>query len=235
VKVLVAEDDPLVRRAVRTLLTKWGYDVVTVRDGNEAWQVLQKDDAPELALLDWMMPEVDGIDVCRKVRQMPDHKPVYIILLTARGRKDDITDGFKAGADDYVIKPFEQEELRARVHAGARIVRLQSNLAHRLRELEDALSRVKQLHGLLPVCCYCKKVRDDQNYWHQVERYIAEHSEVEVSQSICPECHERFVKPQLEKMNWPRGGAPGRVRPPVHRPPVQGSPEPSSPGGSYWA
>jgi len=199
-KILVAEDDPVSRRLVRALLTKWGHDVVVVRDGSEAWEALQGPDAPQLAVLDWMMPEMDGTDVCRKVREGPDPRRVYIILLTARGNRENIVEGLQAGANDYVTKPFFPEELRARIQVGEETVRLQSSLADRVRELEDALSHVKQLQGLLPICSYCKKVRDDQNYWHQVESYVSEHSEAQFSHSICPECYEKIVLPELERM-----------------------------------
>ncbi len=199
-KALIAEDEAVSRHLLEVTLRKWGYDVVVASDGAEAWRLLQGDDAPELAILDWMMPGMDGPEVCRMVRELPQTLPTYIILLTARQSKDDIVQGLEAGADDYIAKPFDREELRARVQGGVRVVELQRSLAARVRELEEALTRVKQLQGLLPMCSYCKKIRDDQNYWQQVESYISEHSEAQFSHSICPNCYEKIVKPQLKNL-----------------------------------
>jgi response regulator RpfG family c-di-GMP phosphodiesterase len=138
------------------------------------------------------MPEMDGVEVCREARQSVAHNSAYIILLTSRGSKEDIVIGLEAGADDYVTKPFDHAELRARVQVGSRVVQLQTALADRVRELEEAMSSVKTLQGLLPICCYCKKIRDDGNYWHRVESYIAGHANVRFSHGICPECNEKL-------------------------------------------
>ena len=119
--------------------------------------------------------------------------PLYIIMLTAKTDKEDLVDGLDAGADDYITKPFDRQELRARIGVGVRIAELQKNLAYRVVELEAALSRVRQLQGLLPICSYCKRVRDDQNYWQQVDSYVSKHTEVEFSHSICPACYDRLV------------------------------------------
>ncbi|MFQ5777356.1 MAG: response regulator transcription factor [Terriglobia bacterium] len=197
-RVLVAEDDPISYRVLERTLVLAGFGVVAVRDGAEAWRILQTKGAPELAILDWMMPLMDGPEVCRRVRETSTRNPTYIILVTARGRREDIVAGLDAGANDYVVKPFDQAELRARVRVGARVVELQKNLSDHIRHLEDALSQVKQLQGLLPICSYCKKIRDDQDYWHHVEAYLGEHSEVQFSHGFCPDCYEKFLKPELE-------------------------------------
>ena len=199
-KILIAEDDMVSRRLLEATLIKWGYEVVVTCDGAEAWEVLQRADAPLLAILDWMMPGMDGIELCRKVRRALMPTPPYLILLTAKGRREDVVTGLRSGANDYVTKPFDREELRARVQVGMRIVELQQSLADRVKALEEALARVKQLQGLLPICSYCKKIRDDQNYWQQVENYISEHSEAQFSHSICPDCYERRVKPELDQL-----------------------------------
>ena len=109
----------------------------------------------------------------------------------------DVVKGLEAGADDYMIKPFDAEELRARVRVGFRVLDLQEKLTHRVDELEQALGQIKQLQGLLPICSYCKKIRDDGNYWQQVEEYIGSHSEVKFSHGICPACYEKEMIPQL--------------------------------------
>jgi len=198
-KVLIAEDDPISRRLLETTLIKKGYEVVVACDGNEAWQVFRQKEDFRLAVLDWMMPEMDGVDVCRKIRAKKGGPYVYVILLTAKDRKEDIAEGLDAGADDYITKPFDVRELHARVQVGVRMLDLQNRLAEHVEKLEEALLRVKKLQGLLPICAYCKKIRNDDDYWQQVETYISEHSDVQFSHSICPDCYEKFVKHQLKK------------------------------------
>jgi response regulator RpfG family c-di-GMP phosphodiesterase len=166
--------------------------------------VLRREDAPQLAILDIMMPEIDGLEVCRRVRSLRAPVPTYIIMLTARTLPREIVTGLEAGADDYLTKPFDSSELRARIKVGERILDLQRNLLLRVEELEEALSRVKQLQGLLPICSYCKKIRDDQNYWQQVESYISNHSEAQFSHGICPDCYARFVTPDIERLKSAR-------------------------------
>jgi CheY-like chemotaxis protein len=197
-KVLIAEDDLVPRRLLQKVLADWGYDVIVACDGREAWQALQGEAAPKLAILDWMMPGLDGVEVCRRVREHPGHESVYLILLTGRDAKDDIVSGLGSGANDYITKPFDRAELQARVSVGRRVVELQAKLAERVAELEGALAQVKQLQGLLPICSYCKKIRHDGNYWQQVERYIADHTGCQFSHGICPDCWRTQVEPQLK-------------------------------------
>ena len=187
-KVLIADDDPVFRRVLEVSLAAWGYEVVSVGNGIEACNVLQKPEAPRLVILNWMMPEMDGIDVCRRLRARPTATPPYLILLTGRGHSYDIVSGLDAGANDYMTKPFYREELRARVGVGVRVLELQASLAARVQELEEAFKRVRQLQKLLPICSHCKKIRNDQNYWQQVEGYISEHTDVQFSHGICPDC-----------------------------------------------
>jgi diguanylate cyclase (GGDEF)-like protein len=127
-KILIAEDDAVSRRLLTTRLPKWGYELVVADDGNKAWELLQGEDRPRLALLDWMMPGLDGAELCRRLRARPDDPYVYIILLTALDREEDIVRGMEAGADDYVSKPFHANELRVRLRAGERIIDLQNRL-----------------------------------------------------------------------------------------------------------
>jgi diguanylate cyclase (GGDEF)-like protein len=136
-KILVAEDDVVTQRMLQTYLVKWGYEVVMVADGQQAWQVLQQENAPRLALLDWMMPGMDGMSICREVRRL-EHQPyIYLILLTARKYREDIIAGLEAGADEYLTKPFDPIELRARLRAGARVVELQDSLIQAREALRD--------------------------------------------------------------------------------------------------
>jgi sigma-B regulation protein RsbU (phosphoserine phosphatase) len=198
-RVLIADDDGVTREVLEEFLSQWGYEVVVANDGDGAWQLLQEQTAPHLIILDWLMPGISGLELCRKVRAAGHPSPAYIILLTVRTAREDIVRGLDAGADDYITKPFHREELRARIQCGVRILELQTGMAGKVRELEEALQCVKVLQGLLPICSYCKRVRNDQDYWQQVETYLSEHSEVRFSHGICPECWEKHVKPELDK------------------------------------
>ncbi len=207
-RMLIAEDDDVSRLALEAMLTKRGHAVIAAADGQEAWDALQEADRPPLAILDWLMPEIDGVELCRRLRRDPANKGLYLILLTSRGDKEFIIEGLRAGANDYVTKPFDKEELLARVNVGVEMVRLQKELAARVHELEEALTNVKQLQGLLPICSYCKSIRDDHNYWQSVECYFKEHSDTRFSHSVCPLCWESVVRAELEKQGITRSDYP---------------------------
>ena len=198
--VLVADDLDVNRKLLRSLLTADGYDVIDAADGTEAFQILQGANGPIVGLIDWEMPGMEGIEVCRQIRAIPDGPPIYLILLTVRDSKQDIVAGLKGGANDYITKPFDKTELLARVGIGKQMVQLQQALTERVAELGEALLSVKQLGGLLPICSYCKKIRDDQNYWTQVESYVTKHSDAKFSHSICPQCYEDIIKPQMVQL-----------------------------------
>lgn len=187
-KLLIAEDDPVTRCLLQRLLER-DYEVVLAADGQEAWNILCQSDGPRLAVLDWQMPGLEGVDICQRARQAPQGGPMYLLLLTAtRKTTSDAVLGFDAGADDYLTKPFDAEELRARVGVGRRVLQLQMTLAERVAELEEALTRVRTLQGLLPICAWCKRIRNDRDYWVEVESYLSEHAEVTFTHAICPEC-----------------------------------------------
>jgi phosphoserine phosphatase RsbU/P len=211
-RILVADDDDVSRIALEALLARRGHEVVVAADGNEAWQALQAPDRPKMAILDWMMPHLDGIDVCRRLREQPALKGVYVILLTGRGSKKHCLEGLEAGANDYVTKPFDPEEFEARVSVGVKMVQLQSELAERVAQLEDASARVQHLQGLLPICSYCKSIRDDNDYWHRVEKYIGAHTEVQFTHGICPDCWNKVVAPQLEELGLQVPEIPGQIK-----------------------
>src|SRR5580698_2448133 len=150
--VLVADDLEVNRKLLRTLLSAEGYGVVEAANGTDALNVLHSTDAPIVGLIDWEMPEMEGIEVCRQARALESPPPIYLILLTVRDSKQDIVAGLKGGANDYITKPFDKTELLARVGIGKQMVQLQQALTERVAELKEALVSVKQLGGLLPIC-----------------------------------------------------------------------------------
>lgn len=141
-KILIAEDETVSRRLLRTVLESWGHKVIETSDGIAAWEVLRQKEAVEMAVLDLTMPGIDGIEICRRVREDQDSTPIYIILLTAQSGKQSVIRGLEAGADDYITKPFDHDELRARVDSGSRIIGLQKSLEQRVKELEKALAEL---------------------------------------------------------------------------------------------
>jgi DNA-binding response OmpR family regulator len=202
-RILIADDQEINRRLLRYLLEKEGHTVLEAEDGAGALDQLSAQTAPSLAVLDWEMPAMDGPEVCRRVRSLTNHPFTYLILLTVRNKTEDIVEGLHAGADDYVVKPFDRKELTARVRIGARMADLQRSLVERVAELEAALAQINQLRGLLPICAYCKKIRDDQNYWQEVEHYIGQRSDTRFTHGICPTCYAK-VMAEIEKL--PRKG-----------------------------
>ena len=189
-RVLIADDDPVAARILSAALRSWGLEPHVVYDGAAAWEALNLVHTP-LVVLDWMMPEIDGPELCRRLRANPATANTYILLLTARETSADMVQGLDAGADDYITKPFDREELRARVHVGVRVATLQSQLEERVLELQDALANVRQLEGFLSICSYCKRIRTEEQNWEQMERYISDHSHAQFSHGICPNCFEK--------------------------------------------
>jgi sigma-B regulation protein RsbU (phosphoserine phosphatase) len=180
VRILIADDDRVSTIMLGRTLEGWGFDVVIVHDGAAAWECIAGAAPPELAIVDWMMPGVDGIELCTRIRATPRQSPVYVILLTARTSRQDLVAGLEAGADDYLTKPFDPDELRARIHVGQRTLGL--------------IASIKRLRGLLPMCAYCKRIRSDDDYWQQLENYISQRTDAEITHGICPSCLERVMK-----------------------------------------
>jgi sigma-B regulation protein RsbU (phosphoserine phosphatase) len=191
VRILIADDDRMSTLMLSRSLEQWGFEVVVAHDGAAAWDRLVGDQPPALAILDWMMPGIDGIELCRRIRATQLRSPVYLILLTARTSRQDLITGLEAGADDYLTKPFDPDELRARIHVGQRTL--------------DLMANIKRLTGLLPICSYCKRIRSDHDYWEQVESYIAEHTDVMFSHGICPSC----LTKAMEELDGPKVPLPG--------------------------
>jgi phosphoserine phosphatase RsbU/P len=178
-RILIADDDHMSTMMLGRTLEKWGFEVIVAHDGAAAADIIAGDNPPSLAIIDWMMPGVDGVELCRRIRATPPRSPVYVILLTARTSRQDLVAGLEAGADDYLTKPFDPDELRARIHVGQRTLALMAN--------------IKRLTGLLPICSYCKRIRSDKNYWEQVEGYLTEHTDARFSHGICPTCYEKVI------------------------------------------
>jgi sigma-B regulation protein RsbU (phosphoserine phosphatase) len=173
-RILIADDDRMSTLMLKGTIEPWGFEVTVAHDGAAAWECIAGRHPPALAIIDWMMPGVDGIELCRRVRATALRSPIYLILLTARTSRQDLVAGLEAGADDYLSKPFDPDELRARIHVGRRTLGLIAN--------------IKRLTGLLPICSYCKRIRSDNDYWEQVESYITDHTDALFSHGICPSC-----------------------------------------------
>ena len=189
VKILIAEDEFTTRMMVQVCLENWGYRVESVTNGNEAWAILQKPDAPHIAILDWEMPGLDGVEVCRRTKEMEVASPPYIILLTARDSKTDIVRGFDAGADDYMTKPFNDNELRARVRVAERLVRTQSSLSESVAELKEALNQLEMLEGGIEVCHECQKILSPYDgEWHNFRDVSENGADPRFIVNTCPGC-----------------------------------------------
>ena len=195
--LLIADDHEPTRTALKSLLEWKGFSITTVADGESALEVLASENAPSIALLDWEMPGMSGIEICRAVRSKPASHYTYLIVITAREGEEGISEAMAAGADDFIRKPFGVPEVVARIRNGQRMLKLERNLAARITELEAALETGRQLKRLLPICAYCKSIRDDTDYWQEIEQYIHKHTGTDFSHGICPGCMEKVLKEQF--------------------------------------
>lgn len=187
--ILIAEDEFTTRMMVQVCLEKWGYRVESVINGTEAWDKLQQPDAPHIAILDWEMPELSGVDVCRRVKEMDLETPIYVILLTARDSNTDILMGFDAGADDYMTKPFNDNELRARVRVAERLVRTQASLAESVAELKEALNQLEMLESGVEVCGKCRSFFSPYDgEWHSLNDVVNNGADPRFIVNTCPAC-----------------------------------------------
>ena len=196
-RILIAEDDATSRIVLATVLTKDGYDVTATDDGGAAWEVLQKPEAPRLAILDLMMPGIDGLELVRRVRAIPSVAPPYLIIVSTKSEKSDVIAALDAGANDYLTKPFDPGELRARIEVGRRMIEMRVELNEKVKQLKQALAEVRTLKGIVPICANCKNVRDDQGYWNRVESYLNARTEADFTHAVCPDCMKRLY-PQFE-------------------------------------
>jgi phosphoserine phosphatase RsbU/P len=185
-KILFADDDSVSRVILTARLKKMGHDVIVAEDGGEAWDAFHTG-KPQVVITDWMMPNLDGLELCRRIRSRMEEKYVYIIMLTSREGKKAYMEGIEAGADDFLHKPVDMDELAARLLVAERILSLHTE--------------VRQLEGLLPICSYCKNIRDDNNTWMPIEGYISRRTDAKFSHGACPSCFTKYVTPQLEELN----------------------------------
>ncbi|MCB9769627.1 MAG: response regulator [Candidatus Omnitrophica bacterium] len=209
VRLLLADDDRPTRIMLRQRISDWGYEIEEADNGQSALEILTGDDPPRMAVLDWIMPGLDGVEVCQRVASRSDTPFIYTILLTRRSEKEDLVQALDSGAHDFLTKPVDINELRSRLDVGRRLIEAdqavrtaEKEKERVIVELQQALSHIKTLSGLLPICAHCKKIRDDQGYWTQLEQYIHENSDASFSHSICPECakeHFPDLYPELEE------------------------------------
>jgi phosphoserine phosphatase RsbU/P len=197
-RILIAEDDATSRTILQAVLRKGGYEVDSCADGLEALEAFKQSDPPDLAIVDLIMPKIDGLELVRQVRALPSTHPPYLIILSTKSETADVVAGLDAGGDDYLVKPFDAAELRARVEVGRRMLEMRAVLADKVQELALALDQVKTLRGIVPICANCKNVRDDQGYWNRVETYMREHTGAEFSHAVCPDCMDKLY-PQLQE------------------------------------
>ncbi len=190
--ILVIDDQPANLKVLLSFLQKHDFLIYMVDSGQRALNVLPKIE-PDLILLDVMMPGMNGFEICRRIKANKELGIIPVIFMTALDSVGDKMAGFSAGAVDYITKPFRRAEVMARITTHI-------TLRKREKELEQALEEIKTLTGILPICAYCKQVRNDKGYWQQVEEYIAEHSRAMFSHGICPSCYQRELK-LLEQMH----------------------------------
>lgn len=185
-KILAVEDDLVARKILVQALHRLGHEVAEANDGGEALRTLETQPA-RVIVSDWLMPEMDGLELCRRIRSQVNTEYTYFILLTSRTADHaNQREAIEAGVDDFLTKPLDLQELWMRLRVAERILRY--------------ATQVQQLEAFLPICSYCKKVRDDHNYWQQIEAYINQRTGSEFSHSICPDCYARIILPELQRM-----------------------------------
>ena len=198
-RILLVDDEEMVLQYLSKRLKKHNYDVVTCSSGEKALEKVKALDF-DVVILDIILPGIDGYEVCRRLKSDKKTSGIMVLILSVRKKVEERLKGYEVEADDYITKPYDPEELLAKIRI---LLRLKTALDERDRfiyKLQEALSKVKTLSGLLPICSSCKKIRDDKGYWNQIEDYIREHSPANFSHSVCPECAKRLY-PKFYKGN----------------------------------
>lgn len=181
--ILIVDDTPANLQVLGQMLKAKGYEVIAALSGKDAQTAIEKRPEIDLILLDVMMPEMDGFETCRRIKEQPESKHIPIIFLTAKTETADIVEGFTAGGVDYVTKPFNREELLARVKTHV--------------ELKKAREELLALRGIIPICSSCHSIRSDSGYWERVDIYMSKHSDMSFSHSICPDCMAKLY-PEID-------------------------------------
>ncbi|HUI09015.1 MAG TPA: response regulator [Bacteroidota bacterium] len=184
-RILVAEDDGIARLILARRIAKLGHDVAEAGDGGAAWEMFRAD-PPQLVITDLEMPHVDGFQLCRMIRAGRFERYIYIMILTAKEGKAVFLEGLDAGADDFLQKPVDMDELAARLRVAERILSMQTQM--------------RTLEGLLPICSYCKKIRNPDDSWVPIEGYISSRTEAKFSHGACPSCYEKYIRPELDAL-----------------------------------
>lgn len=188
IKILIVDDDPEVLLATKRVAQSEDHQVVTASTGVECMDMVKKHH-PDLILLDVVLPDTEGVDICRRIKEDPTLSGTFIVLISGmKTSSDEQATGLDEGADGYIARPISNRELKARINAMVRILKAERERDRLVVELQEALKKIKQVSGLLPICAHCKKIRDDKGYWTRVESYIERHSEAEFSHGICPDC-----------------------------------------------
>jgi response regulator RpfG family c-di-GMP phosphodiesterase len=199
IKLLVTDDDPDVLLLTSSVLTRAGYEVLEARTAKECLEMMHTHH-PDLVLLDVMLPDMKGSTVCRHIKADPELQDTFVILVSGVQVSSEYqAKGLNIGADGYIVKPVSNKELVARVQAMERIKKAEDALREKekqqeklIAKLQEALAEIKTLKGFIPICASCKKIRDDEGYWNQLEAYISKHTDAVFSHGICPDCAEKF-------------------------------------------
>jgi PleD family two-component response regulator len=189
-QILLVDDLPDNLKILRNMLSKQNYEIRMAVNGNIAIASVQEE-PPDLILLDIRMPDMDGYEVCRRFKADETLKDIPVIFISALSEPIEKVKAFEAGGVDYITKPFHAEEVLSRVKTHLSLRSMHKELLRKNAELQEALDSIKTLQGMLPICSYCKKIRDDKGYWNQIEEYITEHSGAIFSHGLCPQCTEK--------------------------------------------